>query len=315
MIDITFKTGVKSQSNFKHSYRIAQQSIFVNQPLAVLQSFADESSVELPQSGAATALMNREPSQLIYHGPGWLGNEWREVECWTVEGGFRITVAGIGSNWLTADGRSIVIAPEPGVGEELVVEVALGPPLILSLALHDTWCLHGSAVAIDNKAALFLGESGKGKSTLARWLDRNSEQNLRRIGDDILPVTSSDGHLYFMPHFPQLKMPPDEQPALGLPQRLPVTAVYTLTRPADYDGIEIKDLGTQDGALALVRHTVASRLFDADLLAKQFDFCVRAAGDMPLKELSYPLTREAMPEIYRALSLDLQPSTKGQRVD
>ena len=270
-----------------------------------LQAYREECEKGAFGGTAAARLVGRERETMIYDGPGWLGNAWRDVKCWAVKGGYEIDVPGIGDTWLTKDGGSIAIAPEPGAEEEMVVEVALGPPLILALAHLDTWCLHGSAVALEDRAVLFLGESGQGKSTLARWLDRNSHQSLRRIGDDILPLAFSGGRLQLLPHFPQLKIAADKQPAAGWPEQIPVAEAYALARPNGEEGIAIKELDAQDGALSLLRHTVAARLFPSELMARHFDFCVQAAGAIRIKELSYPLTPEALPKVFKMLTLDI----------
>jgi hypothetical protein len=190
----------------------------------------------------------------------------------------------------------------------VIVEAMLGPALTLALAQRDVWCWHASAVLIDGRAVAFLGESGQGKSTLARWLNQQNRETWQRIGDDILPVAAAEDGVDVLPHFPQLKVAADKQPSLGLPERIPLAAVYVLGRPAHGTETEIaiNPLSAQEGALALVRHTVASRLFDADLLTKQLDFCVQAAADIPLRQLIYPLRAEALPLVEQALRQDLR---------
>jgi hypothetical protein len=65
----------------------------------------------------------------------------------------------------------------------------------------------------------------------------------------------------------------------------------------DEDEIKIRRLGHREASLALVRHTVAARLFDKDLLAQHLHFCAQATQMVNVYELSYPHNLELLPSV------------------
>ncbi|WP_179374563.1 hypothetical protein [Winogradskyella wichelsiae] len=56
--------------------------------------------------------------------------------------------------------------------------------------------LHGSTITDENNAILFVGKSGKGKSTLCALL---ANTDLKLLADDVSPLLSKDQHIYYNP--------------------------------------------------------------------------------------------------------------------
>ena len=196
---------------------------------------------------------------------------------------------------------------EPGAEHPVVVEAALGPALILALALQGTWTLHASAVFSDDRAVAFVGESGNGKSTLAGFLGREGRPGWRLLADDMLPVVPGPGGLDVLPHFPQLKLAGEDCSPAALPERMPLAAIYVLPPAAGRSkAVQVRRLGSRDAALAVVRHTVAARLFDGALLARHLAFCAHAAAHIRICRLTYPHRYELLPAVRDAIRADLQ---------
>lgn len=212
---------------------------------------------------------------------------------------------------VAVDGSELVVERPGDLPEDdpVVVRSVLGPGLLLALALRGSFALHAGAVARGGRAAVFLGDSGAGKSTLAAALDRRRAGGWRRLADDVLPVTrAADGGIDALPEFPQLKLGPEEQYVAdpSSPERLPVAAFYLLETPAaDEDAVTITTVSPRDAAVALLAHTVASRLFAPDLAARHFAFCAAAAAAVPLKRLRYPRRLQALDAVAEALAADL----------
>lgn len=288
--------------------------LLANVPFSDLAAFeAGGSKPGKCETGEGLYFSDRDAS-LVYHGPGFVGGQWREIQCRYHHAGYHLSVNGIGEFMVGGKGEVIYQeGEEPGVSLQHVIETILGPVLVLALASAEVWCLHASAVSLVNRTIAFLGESGMGKSTLAAWLDREGTGGAVRVTDDILPVRASASSLEALPHFPQLKLPTEKQPALTMPERMRLDAVYILRRPAAGGRVEVRQLDGQSAALALVRHTAASRLFAPDLLVKHLDFCLGAVGSVPVGELVYPLTPAALPLVRDVLvqSLPAQPDTGG----
>src|SRR5690606_21772546 len=157
--------------------------------------------------------------RLVYQSHVWADEGWRAFTCRHHPHGFWLEVQGIGCFAVDAAGQAVTCTVRAeGAPLDAVIQAATGAPLMLALALRGTWSLHASAALIHGKLAAFAADSGTGKSTLARTLD---EMGARRAADDILPVTLDEGQGHAWPHFPQLKLPLDRQPGLGLPERLP----------------------------------------------------------------------------------------------
>jgi predicted ATPase len=119
-----------------------------------------------------------------------------------------------------ADGRSISLlaAPSEYTRDDLAA-YALGPALILALHLQGAVLLHASAVVMHDKAVLFAGESGSGKSTAVAMLHR---LGYRLLSDD---VTEVQGNRAFA-SVPTVRLWPDVLDALygsaaAFPDRAP----------------------------------------------------------------------------------------------
>jgi hypothetical protein len=223
------------------------------------------------------------------------------LECSLGPSGYVLRVPGAGVFTVTSDGTSIECSEEPGADPQFLETVRLGPVLILALALQDRFCLHASAVAFGGRAVAFLGASGAGKSTLAALLA--TEGRAQRVADDILPLGA--GAAVF-PRFPQLKLPQAEQPWRNLPENLPLAAVYLLEAPPEA-GPEVasEPLGRRNGLLALLGHTVATRLFGPDLLARHLHAIAGVAERVPVRQLRYPRRLTVGAAVHRVIESDL----------
>lgn len=178
-------------------------------------------------------------------------------------------------------------------------EILLGPALILALALRDTWSFHASAASFQEKTLIFLGESGQGKSTLAAYLSRSP--GWRSVADDILPVTIEPSGMTVWPHFPQLKLPTESQPWIGLPEQLPLGAVCVLEAAAPNQKPELHKLSSTQAVQAFISHTAGTRLFTPELLARHLEFSAQAAQQILAYRLTYPHRRDALPRVQELL--------------
>ena len=183
----------------------------------------------------------------------------------------------------------------------VVVEAVLGPVLITALATRDVFCLHASAVTLGDGAVLFIGESGEGKSTLARCLPA-SGSGITRVTDDISPVRGRAGRFEVLPDFPQLKLPAVEQTAWRKwPGGLAANAIYRLNRHepggAGDRGPSRSRLGPAESFSMLTGQGVASRLFTDELLRRHARWTAGLVEKVPVYELTYPAGEEFFPAI------------------
>ena len=105
-----------------------------------------------------------------------------------------------------------------------------------------------------------------------------------------------------LPRFPQLKYGPDRQPGAAMPPRLPLAAVYLLEPSSDAAAeVKAEPLTGCAAMLALVRHTMAARLFTAELLRRHTELCARLAGRVPVRRLIYPHEHEILARVEEVL--------------
>lgn len=284
----------------RRHYRIAGRPLAVDAPLAELAPFASAPPRPAAGPGPAAGRDRRRPApgrrRLLYRGPAELGARRFDLECRWHDGGYDLALAGLGRVAVAADGGRIVF-DTPRDGGDGRIEVFLGPALTLALALQGVFGLHASAVEIGDGVSAFVGESGKGKSTLARLLPERSPA-FRRVADDLLPVTLEAGAARVRPRFPQLKYPPDRQPGAALPPSLPLDAVYLLDpRPADEPAVAVETLDELAAVLTLARHTMAACLFTPALLRRHTELCAGLARRVPVRRLVYPKVPESVPRI------------------
>lgn len=289
-----------------HIYRLAGQTLVSDSSLPELAPFAvARPATGLPPPSDPPSMP--EDTQLVHRGLGWLDNRWRGVECRWSSRGYWVSVAEAGVFWVAPEGRSLTFAqPDPDTNPGTVVQAAMGPVLILGLALQDTWCLHASAVAVGESVIAFLGDSASGKSTLAAFLGSAAGLGWRVVADDILPVTLGSGGAELLPRYPQLKLPLNAQPSIGQPERLSLSAVYLLDSASRRKArVHIERLTSRAAALALVRHTAAARLFGRKLLVRHLEACSAAALTLPVSRLSFPRHLDLLPVVRDAIATHL----------
>jgi hypothetical protein len=294
MIALRFLNDSPGCQRPAYGYRIgaavvtASQEIPILAPYAVARQHSD--LVELPDQ-RARHFADDDRRTLIHQGQGWLVNAWRNVSAWRTAEGYMLAVGGIGSFAVSADGSQIYeLAAQQEASTQERDEVVLGPVLLLALALQEQWALHASAVVRADGAIAFLGESGAGKSTLARYLHSQNEHRLLRIADDILLTAPRSDGIDALPHYPQLKLPVEQWPSHELPGRIEIRAAYIVnSQVTNARTVSVTPLNAKQASLALMRHTVAARLFGPELLKKHVNFCAGVAKALPIRLLTYPL--------------------------
>ena len=280
------------------AYRVAALDLVTNAYIPALDAFAvDSPAVWIASEGYRNKAIG---GQVVYDGPGWIDNRWRPVTSRHSPDGYHLSVDDV-SYWIRSDG-GLVVENEGAASPS----IALGSPLILALALRGIFGLHAGVVACGEELVAFIGESGAGKSTLARYLDEHGPP-FRRIIDDTLPVgRDEEGGFVALPHLPQPKIAAALQPAALAPERMRLRAIYLLDEVgASAGGVGIRPLGTAEAAVALVGHTVGSRLFSRDLLSIHLGFCAAMAQAIPVRRLGYPRRFDVLPEVAARLAADL----------
>jgi hypothetical protein len=200
---------------------------------------------------------------------------------WQIAGGqFLMRIPDI-ARFLLNDGREIVVAPESEASVGDVAIFILGSAFGILLHQREQIVLHASAVRVGDRAVLFCGQSGAGKSTMAAAL---AQRGYPLVTEDVCAITATNsGAPVVHPDGRQLKLWAQTIDKLELTGRrgervrsslekfyveahnafsepLPLGAIYALreARPPYVPGIERPNV--VDAALILRRNAYRPQL-------------------------------------------------------
>ena len=141
------------------------------------------------------------------------------------------------ARYLAVDGREIIVQPEPSAIEGDLRALLLCSPMGGLLHQRGLLPLHASAIATPRGAVVFMGNSGRGKSTLAAHF---RQRGFKVLADDIAVVTfDAGGRPQVQPGLPQFKLWPNSVSELGeeagsLPRLRPQMEKRTLAFPDSF---------------------------------------------------------------------------------
>jgi hypothetical protein len=188
----------------------------------------------------------------------------------------------------------------------------LGPILGFILRLRGITCLHSSGVVVDQRAVVFVGVPGAGKSTTAAaFLARGH----RVLSDDIVPLFERGRSWLARPGYPRLRLwpgalnaagygnalfaaagsvPADRRHHLNLAERpdsfqrepLPLGAIYLLEERSDDRAVPfVAAIEPASALMALVANTFANTLLDRATRMREFDELGRVAASVPIRRV------------------------------
>ena len=249
---------------------------------------------------------------LVYDGPGLVAGGMQRIRSFVAADGTRKVEFEDGETFLIAaagDRIARLVATAAEAPAQRTLERALGAPMALALALRGIFLLHASALAGPRGVIAICGESGTGKSTLASAAASWRDLGLSRVADDQLPVALG-ARPTVLPHFPQLKLPPEAWHAPGAAAVLPLRMVVQALRSAPAGGdsappARIEPLRAAQACLFLAGATVAARLFDRQLLTRHLEACAAASESLYVCRLRYASGLDRLREPLAALAASL----------
>ena len=235
--------------------------------------------------------------------------------------------AGLFEFLVAADGRLIVArrlrnaARAPRAFETCL----LGQVLSFALIARGLEPLHATAVVVGDGAIGFLGDCGRGKSTLGAAFVRAGH---RLLTDDLLVLRDDHGSVRAAAGPARLKL--FRRPARrvlgrgvrGTPMNdrggklvfplgpraargdAPLRALYVL-RPGHGHRVAIHALSPRRAFVELTRNTFNACVLDAARLARQFDLAARVAASVPVKTLAYPRRLDRLAAVRAAIEADV----------
>ena len=189
--------------------------------------------------------------------------------------------------------------------------------------------IHASAVEMDGHLAVFLGETGAGKSTLAASLHGAGH---RLVGDDAIILAADSGTITGQSVYPSLRLYREsisavlgdgvksvpmahysDKQRLNLPtlaeigsKPVPVGAFFFLIEDPNEKGVAAHAIAPALTCMGLIENSFALDTDDADAAAKRFQAASQVVGSVPGYELSYPWDFDLLPKVHAEIATYLQ---------
>lgn len=232
------------------------------------------------------------------------------------------------AKYLIRNGNEIVVEPYPDANGNTVRLYLLGGSLGILLHQRGIMPLHGCGVVRNDKAILFLGESGYGKSTLAEAFRR---KGYPLLSDDVSALTfSADKTVTVAPSYPKLGLMEDATvnfniPLEGLQEAHHKVSKYSvpiregfcavskkldriyILQPSNKDRIRIEQLSNKENIPHLHHNTYRKKAVKKlGLLKEHLDQCQNLAGNYPVRILHRPRDLSRLPELIEFLEHDFK---------
>ena len=274
-------------------------------------------------------LLESPPSEPV--AAEWL-HDWR-----TTAGDITVSLARLAQGYLLrfpslADfiidqaGFGIGAWPLPGTDEDTVRHLLLDQVLPRALSRQGCLVLHASAVSVEGQALAFVGDTGRGKSTLAASLHL---AGYPLLSDDGLVLRAAEGNIKAVPCYSGLRLLPESVAALFeksprkkamasyspknrvvLPETneaaacLDLAALFVLGKPRDGNietGVTVVKLLQREACMALVRNAFQLDVTDHRQVGTLFSAAATAAAGVPVFSLSYHRDFSSLPAVHEAI--------------
>jgi hypothetical protein len=194
---------------------------------------------------------------------------------------------------------------------EITLTYLVGPIFGLLLRLRGTVCLHASAVGIGDRAIVFVGAEGAGKSTTAAAFAR---QGFPVLSDDIVALVEREQQFHVLPAYTRINLWPDSVKLLygspdALPQImpdwdkrclklgedggarfeervLPIGAIYVLGDSTPNSAESVECISQKTAMMSLVTNTYATKFLDAKQRAEEFSVLGRLVTAVPVRKIN-----------------------------
>ncbi|CDX26557.1 conserved hypothetical protein [Mesorhizobium sp. ORS 3324] len=237
--------------------------------------------------------------------------------------------------FLISDACRIDVDPAPGIDDPLLAFPLLGPVLALTLHQRGLLILHASAIAVGGQSAIFMGDKGAGKSTMAGAMIRAGHL---LITDDVVALDLSDASQpMILPGFPQLKLATDAAGAIRIGQAevrpqvhpqidkeqhrlrqgfsgeaVPAARIYVLERG---DQAAITPLPGTSALPAVIKFSYVTRFgrqaLVGDFASTHLSQCARLAAETGVRRLEVPAGLERIDEAVALIERDLASGTQA----
>jgi hypothetical protein len=224
--------------------------------------------------------------------------------------------------FLIEAGKKITLIPYSKASKSAIRFYLVGTVMAILLYQRNFLVLHGSVINFENRAIVFLGKSGDGKSSTAAAF---ISQGYLMTNDDVAPVNLTAELATIYPGFSQVKLAKETAHALGYdfeslivlhqsetkrgyrPQQefshqpLPIGRIYILGYDEDF---MIQPLSPSEAVMELSRHSRPTTLFHSPDV-QHFRLCTTLVEKHPLYRLNRPKDLSLLPKLVEFVKQDL----------
>jgi hypothetical protein len=305
MYETIWLGDLRKNRNCQFLYKLAGRYLASDFELVGLDKFLDEGDEESTLAREALieveprlVMLNEANAQSRFYGDIVLNGKEQLMQCWSADDLLQIDIAGNPLCQIDSKSNSICFLDIVDASKPDTLEIAIGAALISLCAREDLFFLHASAAKTPFGVALFMAESGVGKSTLARHVDDNWHQ----LADDIVPLSVFNNQVRLHTDYPQLKLADNSIENYSDYNNAKVDVIFQLQREPTEE-IIFEELDGVEGMLAVIRHSVSTRLFDEDLLQTHMAFASLVTNKVPVIKLSYPRNLQQLEDLQDAITV------------
>lgn len=233
---------------------------------------------------------------------------------------FLLRFPGLADFVIFEDGRTIGAWPAPETGAETLRHIVLDQVLPRVLAQQGKLVLHAGAVRVDREAIAFIGETGRGKSTLTASFHAAGHPLL---SDDGIVLTEREGTALAQPTYSGLRLWPEAVAGLfarapdvapmahySTKQRvitkeaaqstpLPLAAVYVLESEAQRaaESISLSQLSRREACMAIIKNSFQLDVTDRRRAIGLLNVASEVAQHLPVFSLAFPRNFAVLPAV------------------
>lgn len=205
----------------------------------------------------------------------------------------------------------------------------LNSVLAIVMRLRGYACLHSSSIAVNEHAVLFVGASGRGKSTTAGYF---TQQGHVAITDDFVVLRPVEKWFVVDPGYPSFRLFPDTGSVLRRSENvnalrpigprqnkhyldfptngyrfadraLPIGLVYLLARRGNVT--QIASVSPAHVLIELTKNLYPWRMIDENVYPEEVKSLLRLMEQVPIRSLTIPNDLVRLPMVYDAIQADL----------
>lgn len=249
------------------------------------------------------------------------GSPW--IDLHHADSGSLLRLPGLADFLIDATGRSVQGWPVPGLDAEACHQLYLANIKPMALSRQGKLVLHAAAIAVDGEAIVFVGVSGRGKSTLATSFAVDGHP---LIADDGLAVEPDEDRYLAMPGETAVRLWRDSErelladsdaPASSLGyvnkrrievgschaetlEPMPIRAIFLLGDNPQAE-LAIRPMQPAEGTMALIQHSFLLDIGNPQRHARQLRQTAALASGTLMATLDFPRDYTLLPEVKEAI--------------